>query len=231
MWKPIRHWELELWSSTSHWQNFSKILFILINFTSPFPLAPYNLSLICTVLFQQYPQKTQQWLLNKPNGLFWSLYSPWLPGNISLSKIPPLTFFPLLFLVSLHWHFLKCFLQISGPKDEIQKNIYGQLILPNTALLEVPQPLLPYKVSVKSDSKRNLHNCGNYMISNFLDYGTHFIKVHIISSCLRHTCLSYFNIFDSSLYLITNSIFKSLLAGNSHEVVGNGHFLSIYKHG
>ena len=187
MWKPIRHWELELWSSTSHCQNFSKLLFILINFTSPFPLAPYNLSLICTVLFQQYPQKTQQWLLNKPNGLFWSLYSPWLLGNISLLKIPPLTFFPLLFLVSLPWHFLKCFLQISGPKRWNSKEYLWAINFAKHCSLGRSIILITILKSLWSLIVKE--TCTTLVITwfpNFLDYRTHFIKIRKIHILFHH---------------------------------------------
>lgn len=70
VWKPFGGRELEPWFSISHCQHFAKkIWFLLINSISLFLLAPSD------VFHPHCPvptifSKTQQWLLNKPRGLF-----------------------------------------------------------------------------------------------------------------------------------------------------------------
>lgn len=85
---------------------------------------------------------------------------------------------------------------------------------------------------MKSNCKRNLHNCGESKVSKLFGLQSLFHQnSYLISSCLRHMYLSHFNKFDRRLELITNGILKSLLVGNRHKAVGDGHFLCINKHG
>lgn len=63
---------LGTWATAHHFSlpKFLKNIVYIFNSTSPFPLAPYNLSLIHTVLFQQYPQKLNNDFLTNPMAYF-----------------------------------------------------------------------------------------------------------------------------------------------------------------
>lgn len=131
-----------------------KILFILIYSTTPFLLSPCDLPLIHTAPVPTISLKTKQWPPNKPNGL----YSAWLL-DMSLVKIPFLTFFLLLFLISLHWHFLSVFLQVSGPiKWEPKKYLWASTFAKHCSLEQFIILISIWK-SLWSLTV-NLHNCG-----------------------------------------------------------------------
>lgn len=125
-------------------------------------LSPCDLSLVHTVLFQQYRQKP-----NKPSGLFLDFY-PQLLDSMSLVKIPSSTFFLLFFLFSLHWHFLKCFLQVSAPERWEPKEYLWAIKLAKHWCLRRFLILISLLKSLWSLTV-NLHNHGDSKVSKLFE--------------------------------------------------------------
>lgn len=150
---------------------------------------------------------------------------------MSLVKIPSSTFFLLFFLFSLHWHFLKCFSSSQCSRKMRAKEYLWAIKLAKHWCLRRFIILISLLKSLWSLTV-NLHNCGESKVSKLFGLQNAFHQNrYLISSCLRQTCLLHFNIFESTQHLITNGIFKSQLASYSHDTVGSGPFLCMYKHG
>lgn len=149
----------------------------------------------------------QQWLPNKPRGLFLvlTLLDFWTTCFVA-SFFLPILIFSLSTLVFSKVCFV-LFFKLVVQEDESQKNIYGQLILAKHCslgrfiiLISILKSL--WRLTV------NLPNCGESKVSKLfgLQNPLHPNR-YITSSCLRQTCLFDLNIFDSR-HLVTKGILK-----------------------